>query len=130
MFNRVTAVVLFVQNFETCLTFYRDTLGLEVVALESNFAAFKMQDQDFAIQGIEPSAAMVNMAVEAFASPNGKAPRALLCTKVEDVDAVYESLKLKGVEFTGPPIDQEWGIRAVYFQDPEGNLWEFAQPLK
>jgi catechol 2,3-dioxygenase-like lactoylglutathione lyase family enzyme len=44
MFNRISAVVLFVQDFETCLTYYRDVIGLPVVQLEPAFAAFKMHE--------------------------------------------------------------------------------------
>ena len=129
MFNKIGAVVLFVQDFEKCLTFYRDLLGLPVVLLEPNFAAFKMNEQNFAINHIEPSADMVNLQVDAFAPMTGKTARAMLCAEVENVDAAYEDLVQKGVQFTGPPVDQDWGIRAAYFQDPEGNLWEILHPL-
>ncbi|MCI0712098.1 MAG: VOC family protein [Chloroflexi bacterium] len=129
MFKRVSAVVLFVQDFDDCLKFYRDTLGLQVVLLESDFAAFKMDDQDFAIQGMETSAQMVNLKVDAFEPQSGKVDRVLLCTRVENVDNAYATLKAKGVEFTGPPEDKPWGIRVAYFRDPEGNIWEIAHPL-
>jgi lactoylglutathione lyase len=125
MFNKVSAVVLLVRDFETCLTFYRDTLGLEVVQLEPKFAAFKMQAQDFALQEI-------TQAVENFnvnTGQTGSGDQVMLCTQVEDVDAAYEMLKAQGVEFVKPPTDQYWGIRAAYFRDPEGNFWEIAQPI-
>lgn len=60
MFKRVTAVVLFVQDFQSTLIFYRDILGLEVAQLEDGFVAFKMQDQDFAINEISKASAMVS----------------------------------------------------------------------
>lgn len=129
MFNRVTAVVLFVQNFEACLAFYRDILELEVVVLEPQFAAFKMFEQDFAINQIAHAAEMVNLPVEAFEAQTGKTDRVMLCTRVENVDATYEALLAKGVTFTKPPQDQYWGIRTVYFCDPEGNIWELAHPI-
>lgn len=129
MFNRITAVVLFVHDFEACLSFYRDTLGLEVVVLEPKFAAFKMFEQDFAINEIAHAAEMVQLPVDAFDPQTGKAARALLCTKVPNVDEVYETLRARGVEFTQGPTDQYWGIRTAFFRDPEGNLWEIAHPL-
>jgi len=46
----------------------------------------------------------------------------MLCAKVDNADAAYEELKGRGVEFTQPPTDQPWGIRAAYFKDPEGDI--------
>ncbi|MBE2267077.1 MAG: VOC family protein [Anaerolinea sp.] len=127
MFNRVGAVVLFVRDFDQSLAFYRDVLELPVVQLESNFAAFKLHDQDFALQ--ELSAAVEMFGVKADGGMTGSgSERAMLCAKVDDVDAVYATLKSKGVAFAKPPVDQYWGIRAIYFHDPEGNFWEFSQP--
>jgi lactoylglutathione lyase len=129
MFQKVTAVVLFVQDFETCLTFYRDKLGLPVAQLEPKFAAFKMQDQDFAMLEISQAADMIGVGVEAFEAQTGKIDRVLLCADVENVDVVYETFKANGVQFTKAPVDQPWGIRAAYFRDPEGNIWEMRQFL-
>ncbi len=127
MFNRVSAVVLFVQDFEKCLTFYRDALGLTVAMQEPKFAAFKMHEQNFAINEIAEAAKMVNVEVGKFEPQTGRVDRVMLCTQVDDVDAVYEAYKANGVEFTRPPIDQPWGVRAAYFTDPEGNIWEIGQ---
>jgi lactoylglutathione lyase len=129
MFNRINAVVLFVHDFQKCLAFYRDIVGLEVVQLESRFAAFKMQDQDFAIIEMSEASEMVKVPMDAFEPQSGKTDRVLLCTRVENVDDAYEALKVKGVEFTMPPTDQYWGLRTAFFKDPEGNLWEIAHPL-
>ena len=77
MFNRVTAVVLFVQDFEKCLAFYRDQLGLEVALLETDFAAFKFVDQNFALQGMSKAVELFGV----FEAPSGKTDRVMLCTR-------------------------------------------------
>ncbi len=44
----------------------------------------------------------------------------------EDIDATYQKLSERGVEFDGPPEKQPWGTYAM-FKDSEGNrfvLWE------
>ncbi len=89
MFNRVTAVVLFVQDFETCLAFYRDQLGLEVVLQEPDFAAFKFADQNFALQGMSKAVELFG----ALPTPSANTDRVMLCTQVEDVDAAYEAVQ-------------------------------------
>ncbi len=129
MFRRVNSIVLFVQDFDQCLTFYRDTLGLQVAQLEPKFAAFKMDGQNFAMQEMGQSAEMVGMKMEAFEPQTGKVDRVLLCADVGNVDTAYETLRAKGVEFTGPPMDKPWGLRTAYFHDPEGNIWEIYHSL-
>jgi len=48
---------------------------------------------------------------------------------VEDVDAIYNDLKAKGVAFQGEPADQEWGARLVGLKDPDGNNLYFLKYL-
>ena len=41
----------------------------------------------------------------------------------DNVDEDYKRLKEAGVEFLGEPQTiADWGMRCVYFRDPEGNL--------
>ena len=42
--------------------------------------------------------------------------------QVEDVQAVYEELVAKGVEFLGPPERMGWGGTLAHFRDPDGNV--------
>ncbi len=129
MFNKINAVVLFVDDFAKTLEFYKDKLELPVVQQEEKFAAFKMFEQNFAIQELAQSADMVGLTPADFEPQTGKSDRVMLCAYVDNVDSIYDALKAKGVAFTKGPVDQYWGIRAIYFCDPEGNVWEIAQPL-
>ena len=49
---------------------------------------------------------------------------------VEDVDATYETLVKRGVNFIEPPKDQPWGMRNVTFFDPDGHRFEVARKIK
>lgn len=54
-----------------------------------------------------------------------------LALTVTDFDAVYASLKAKGVQFVSDPVDSK-GNKVVFFTDPEGNylhLLQRATPL-
>jgi uncharacterized glyoxalase superfamily protein PhnB len=42
--------------------------------------------------------------------------------QVDDIHAVYEELRTKGVEFLGPPETMAWGGTLAYFKDPDGNV--------
>ncbi|MBN8620625.1 MAG: VOC family protein [Anaerolineae bacterium] len=129
MFHKIRTVNLFVHDFEKCLSFYRDALALEVIRLEPTFVAFKMDDHELHLLQIADGANVLGVDLSAFESQTGKLDRVLLCSQVDNVDAVYHTLSANGVEFTKAPVDQPWGIRAAYFHDPEGNIWEINHPL-
>jgi catechol 2,3-dioxygenase-like lactoylglutathione lyase family enzyme len=63
----------------------------------------------------------------------GEGPAALRLTcslefGVEDVDAEYAHLLALGAEIAKPPTTQPWGLRSVWFLDPDGNLVNFNAP--
>ena len=39
----------------------------------------------------------------------------------DDMDATYEELRGRGVEFTQPPEQMPWSQKATWFEDPDGN---------
>jgi catechol 2,3-dioxygenase-like lactoylglutathione lyase family enzyme len=127
MFHRVMATGLFVRDLARCLTFYRDTLGLQVQESTPDSVSFQMENVYFFL--LEVSAAAHMISEEALELKIEGGPRVLLAAGVEDVDAAYEALKAKGVTFLRPPTNQPWGLRTAYFADPEGNLWEINQSL-
>jgi catechol 2,3-dioxygenase-like lactoylglutathione lyase family enzyme len=47
--------------------------------------------------------------------------------ETDDVRADYEALVKKGVQFRSPPVEQFYGIEAI-FKDPFGNWFSFTQP--
>ena len=47
----------------------------------------------------------------------------------DDVQAEYEALKARGVEFQGPPEQQPWGVDCS-FRDPSGNHIRLAQRVE
>ena len=128
MFKRGNATVLFVQDLEKGLQFYRDMLGFKYDFSDSESHFFKVDDQDFVLLNISAAAAMITP--EAVGLNKAGGHRVLLCAGVDDVDEVYQALTAKGVAFIKSPQDQAWGRRTAYFADPEGNLWELFQILE
>ena len=127
MIRKVNAVVLFVQDLEKMVQFYRDTVGLEVVFSDDVSFAFRMENQDFALVKVSAGVEMLNEQV--LTSQSGVSHRVMLCADVADVDFVHKTLTAKGVSFIKAPIDQHWGWRTAYFADPEGNIWELRQAI-
>jgi lactoylglutathione lyase len=127
VFRKVDAVVLFVQDLQKCVAFYRDQCGMEVVFTDEVSVAFKRDNQDFLLLEFAAAAEMVGEA--ALGTHQGAGHEVLLCADVDDVDSAYKTLMAKGVAFLKAPKDQPWGIRSAYFADPEGHLWELRQQL-
>jgi catechol 2,3-dioxygenase-like lactoylglutathione lyase family enzyme len=127
MIRKVSAAVLFVDDLEKCMKFYRDALGLEVVFSDEVSYAFKMDGQDFALVHVSAGVDMMN--AEVLGQPRQVARRIMLCADVDSADNAYKTLTERGVTFIKPPISQAWGWRTAYFADPEGNLWELREAI-
>jgi lactoylglutathione lyase len=127
MIHRIDATVLFVRDLARCMTFYRDTLKLQVKESDPDSVSFLMEDRYLLLLGVSAAADLISSEANALKIEGG--PRVLLAAGVEDVDAAYEALKAKGVTFLRPPTNQPWGLRTAHFADPEGNLWEINQSI-
>ena len=124
----ISATVLFVEDLDKCMKFYRDIVGLEVIPLDAVSLILKLEGQDFLLLKLSAAVEMVGEA--ALSLGQGAGHRVLLCAGVEDVDATYQAFTAKGLTFIKPPADKAWGRRTAYFADPEGNLWELWQSLE
>lgn len=64
-------------------------------------------------------------------------PRTSVLVHVDDVDAVYRKCLERGLQVPNNPdspvhdnpIDQTWGLREFYVNDPAGNTLRFATPI-
>ena len=55
---------------------------------------------------------------------------AILEFEVEDVDVEYARLLELNVSIVKPPTTQPWGLRSVWFRDPDGNIVNFFAAVK
>ena len=53
----------------------------------------------------------------------------MLVISVEDVDAVYDEVRERGLEPHGPPEDRPYGVRDFSFTDPDGHQFVVATAL-
>lgn len=73
--------------------------------------------------------------VVTLASPSNRTAQVTLMTRdesapvvpdmsveVEDVDAVYATVRASGAEVVHPLQDEEWGVRRFFVRDPNGRV--------
>ena len=112
---KLTAARIFVQDLSLVLPFYKDTLGLEMIAGDSSlgFAVFA--------SGCDGMTLVIE---EITRDENdGLSPRfTALSLATDDIETRYAAMNIDGVTFDGPPEKQEWGGSLAHFSDPEGNV--------
>ncbi|HXP36653.1 MAG TPA: VOC family protein [Solirubrobacteraceae bacterium] len=121
-----------VHEPDVALTFYRDTLGLE---LRNDVARgeFRWITVGAAAQ---PDVAIV-LTNYLNGSPADSDALAALVAKgalngvhfhTDDLDATFEKLRASDAEIVQEPTDQPWGTRDCAVRDPSGNLVRIDQP--
>jgi catechol 2,3-dioxygenase-like lactoylglutathione lyase family enzyme len=122
--NGISAITLFVPDLAAAKAFYERVFGAPPVFEDASSAAFRF------------GATIVNLLVETEApelieparvAPAGAGSRMQLTINVDDVDAVCEELRARGVELLNGPIDRPWGVRTAAFADTAGHVWEIAK---
>jgi catechol 2,3-dioxygenase-like lactoylglutathione lyase family enzyme len=120
----IAAITLFVEDLAAAKRFYSDVFRLPVVFEDENSAVFKFGET--LVNLLKTSEAHELVAPATVATPDAGV-RAQFTLGVDDVDAMCEELKARGVELLNGPLDRPWGIRTASFRDPGGHIWEIAR---
>lgn len=119
MIIAMNPIILFVKDFETSLSFYRNILGLKmthIVEPHEDFATFDVGGTVFALHG-------------GFKGKVGEGNVALHFV-VKNINAEVKKLKMKGVKFTKRIKKMPWGAYQTSFLDPDGNEMDIIQHPK
>jgi predicted enzyme related to lactoylglutathione lyase len=121
-----------VDDHEAALTFYRDTLGLEVrndVNMDfGRWLTVGPKDQpELGIVLQTVGVARPPEDAEALRSMLAKGSLAGLVFSTNDVDGLFETIRASGAEVMQEPMDQPYGVRDCAFRDPSGNMVRFQQ---
>ena len=117
MIQDLVGVILWTDNLDAMVRFYRDALGLLVHSDHGDFVAFQ----------VRPG---VRLSVGRHAQVRGPARdpyRVMVNLQVADIHAAHQTLVRKGVPFLRLPEQEEWGGWVATFQDPDGNVLQLFQ---
>jgi predicted enzyme related to lactoylglutathione lyase len=112
MIKGIATVWLPVSDMERAVSFYRDSLGLDVVEHDGDWTEVTAGDQRIGLNEGE--------------SPAGDGG-AVIAFGVDDIDSTVEELKGNGVEFTDEVSEHPWG-KIAPFKDADGNDLQLYAP--
>ena len=120
-----------VHEPDLALTFYRDTLGLELRndVARGDFRWITVGSPD------QPDVSIVlsnylngsPAEVEALQAMLAKGALNAVHLRATDLNATFEQIRAAGVEIVQEPTDQPWGVRDGAVRDPSGNLVRIDQ---
>ena len=138
MLKRLTTAQVWVHDQDEALAFYTEKLGLE---LRDDVTVPEMGNFRWLTVGVpgQPDVALTLMAVpgppvfdnetrDQIMALMAKGAAGGLFFSTDDVQATYEELSRRGVEFQQPPTEQPYGIDAG-FRDPSGNQMRMVQEV-
>ncbi len=124
--RRIHSVLLYVQDVQASLAYYRDKLGFQVefaADAEGGVAGFRLGETNLILHSdkeVQPG----------YLASSGKRGRGVILDfEVVDVDRYHETLMEKGVAISKAPEDKSFGLRMMYVYDPDGYNLSFVQRL-
>jgi lactoylglutathione lyase len=124
--RRIDYVILYVEDLERSIQFYRDAIGLEFKLHGDAYAEFAMEGTKFALFERSKLPELIGSAAKAEPS---EVPAGEVLILVDDVDGEAERLRAAGVEPLTGPVDRPWGHRTLHVADPDGHVVELAQEI-
>jgi catechol 2,3-dioxygenase-like lactoylglutathione lyase family enzyme len=121
-----------VDDPDTALAFYRDTLGLEL-RMDVPRGEFRWITVGAASQ---PEVGVVLTNYLNGSPADGEAVAALVAKgalngvhfHTDDLDGTFERVRDAGAEIVQEPTEQPWGARDFALRDPSGNMIRIDQP--
>lgn len=124
---KIFAITLFAANMPDVVAFYEAVFSKKPIQTDDTSALF--QFDSMYVNVILESEARTLVSPQQVAETSAGFSN-LLTIQVEDVDAEALRLESLGIKLVNGPLDQPWGIRALIFEDPTSQAWEFSQPLE
>ena len=122
--HRVGYVIVFVEDLERSLAFYRDVIGLPFRLQGDGYVEFATEGSRFGLYDRDRLHELTGQDSTAPARPGGE-----VVFLVADVDAEAERLRAAGATILAGPVDRVWGHRTLHVEDPDGFVVELAEEI-
>ena len=117
MVSKVGYSRIIVSDLKRSVAFYRDVLGVPLKFESDGWAEFATLGTRLALKAGAPPVAAIP---EKNADGQPFAGRVGIAFEVKNLDQLYRDLSARGVTFTQPPTDEQYGGRTATLLDPDG----------
>jgi lactoylglutathione lyase len=121
--RRLGSVILYVDDLERSIAFYRDVIGVPFRLRGDGYAEFDVEGTKL---GLFDRSRLPDLIGRDGGLPG---PTAEILFLVTDADAEADRLRQAGASILTGPIDRPWGHRTVHLLDPDGHVVEMAQEI-
>jgi catechol 2,3-dioxygenase-like lactoylglutathione lyase family enzyme len=126
----LSIVPVYVTDLDAALTFYRDTLGFQVIG-DLRFPRDDRPAQTYRWIMVAPTPDGTSLVLTGPDQPTWSKALVGRWTGygfiTPDIQDSYERLAARGVHFRGKPETHSWGGTEAIFTDPDGNQFILAQ---
>ena len=112
----LAGVIIWTDDLDSMVEFYRDTLGLTPHSVRPAFVSFKWGNVRL---GIGTHTQVAGRSRDRY--------RVMVNLDVDDIHAEHERLAGEGVEFIRAPERERWGGWVCTFTDPDGNVLQLLE---
>ena len=121
MIQQIATVAVYVDDQDTALEFWRDRVGFELRRRESMGSAGSWLEM--APEGAGSRLVLYPKSL----MPNWAERKPSIVFECDDIQATFDAMKGKGVQFTEEPKTMAWGTYAI-FRDTDGNEFLLRGP--
>ena len=116
MLNKITGIIIWTDQLDIMVNFYKNLLGLTVHSIRPNFVTFDLGGERF------------NIGTHDKVSGKAKDPyRIMLNFEVDDIYEISNKLLANNISFLREPEKEHWGGLVATFSDPDGNILQLLQ---
>ncbi|MGG0277754.1 VOC family protein [Bacillus rhizoplanae] len=119
-------IILYAQQYEECLHFYRDILKLPIKGEHGTYVEFDTGSTILAINSRNDVQALTGLSIPKTLSESSTFEIGFV---VDDVTETIHNLKEHGVTVLVEPVTKPWGQTVSYVSDPDGNYIEICSSL-
>ncbi|WP_421382829.1 VOC family protein [Bacillus salacetis] len=119
-------IILYVENLDKTIHFYRDLLGLSIKMEAGTYIELETGATTLSFNTRESGRDITGLPIP---DQKRKEQTFEIGLVTEDVKGVVEKLRAEGVAILLEPTEKPWGQVVAYVEDPDGHYIEICTPL-